>query len=38
MDWILMLMIGVAGAASTFIMIQVFSYGYRKDQEKTKKS
>lgn len=38
MDWILMLMIGAAGAVSTFIILQVFHYGYRKDQEANKKS
>lgn len=38
MDWVLMLMLVVAGVASTFIIMQVFRYGYRKDQEKIKKS
>ena len=32
MDWMLLLMFGVAGAVSTFIMIEVFRWGYNKEK------
>ena len=32
MDWVLLLLIGAAGAVSTFIMIEVFRWGYNKEK------
>jgi hypothetical protein len=33
MDWMLLFMIGVAGAVSTFGMIELFRWGYNKENK-----
>ena len=38
MDYLLGLLLTVCGVISTLLIISVFHYGYRKDNERSKKS
>ena len=34
MDWVLILMIAASGAVSTYLMIELFRWGYNKENKK----